>query len=109
LTLYLDYFNRTYLDSFYSVQFDWQDAFNLDSQLTDEEKMVRDQFRQYCDDKLMPRVLMANRNEGKGVVLRILAIFLFGKYSTFSSKTRIIVPTSNLCWNVQRPKNQLRQ
>lgn len=46
-----------------SVQFNWKDALNLDSQLTDEEKMVRDQFRQYCDDKLMPRILMANRNE----------------------------------------------
>ncbi|KAL4237100.1 hypothetical protein ACF0H5_005481 [Mactra antiquata] len=46
-----------------AVQFDWQDALNLESQLTDEEKMVRDQFRQYCNDKLMPRVLMANRNE----------------------------------------------
>ena len=27
----------------------------------------------------------------------------------FSSKTHSIVPTSNLCWNVQRPKNQLNQ
>jgi len=45
--------------------FNWRDAFNLESQLTDEEKMVRDQFRAYCDDKLMSRVLMANRNEGK--------------------------------------------
>ena len=45
-------------------QFDWRDALNLESQLTDEEKMVRDQFKQYCDDKLMPRILMANRHEG---------------------------------------------
>ena len=28
-------------------------------------------------------------------------------FFTFSSKTRSIVPTSNLCLNVQRPKNQL--
>ena len=28
-------------------------------------------------------------------------------FFTFSSKTRSIVPTSNLCRNVQRPKNQL--
>ncbi|XP_060571764.1 glutaryl-CoA dehydrogenase, mitochondrial-like [Ruditapes philippinarum] len=46
-----------------SAQFDWRDALNLESQLTDEEKMVRDQFKQYCDDKLMPRILMANRHE----------------------------------------------
>lgn len=47
-----------------SVQFNWRDALNLESQLTDEERMVRDQFRQYCDDKLMPRILLANRHEG---------------------------------------------
>jgi glutaryl-CoA dehydrogenase len=35
----------------------------LESLLTDEEKLIRDQFRDYCDDKLMPRILMANRNE----------------------------------------------
>ncbi|XP_052774407.1 glutaryl-CoA dehydrogenase, mitochondrial-like [Mya arenaria] len=46
-----------------SATFNWQDAFNLESQLTDEEKMVRDQFRSYCDDKLMSRIVMANRNE----------------------------------------------
>ncbi|WAR24363.1 GCDH-like protein [Mya arenaria] len=46
-----------------NATFNWQDAFNLESQLTDEEKMVRDQFRSYCDDKLMSRIVMANRNE----------------------------------------------
>ncbi|XP_074641602.1 glutaryl-CoA dehydrogenase, mitochondrial-like [Tubulanus polymorphus] len=45
------------------TRFNWKDALNLESQLTDEEKMVRDQFHTYCQDKLMPRVLMANRNE----------------------------------------------
>ncbi|KAK6188232.1 hypothetical protein SNE40_004458 [Patella caerulea] len=43
--------------------FDWRDALNLESQLTNEEIMVRDQFRSYCSDKLMPRILMANRHE----------------------------------------------
>ena len=27
--------------------------------------MVRDQFRDYCQEKLMPRILMANRLEGE--------------------------------------------
>lgn len=45
------------------VVFNWKDALNLESQLTEEEIMVRDQFRNYCQDKLMPRILMANRNE----------------------------------------------
>lgn len=47
------------------VEFNWKDALNLESQLTEEEIMVRDQFRVYCQEKLMPRILMANRNGGK--------------------------------------------
>nr|KAG5711786.1 hypothetical protein BaRGS_023550 [Batillaria attramentaria] len=43
--------------------FNWRDALNLESQLTEEEIIVRDQFRSYCQDKLMPRILMANRHE----------------------------------------------
>jgi len=30
-------------------------------------------------------------------------------FFTFSSKTRSIIPTSNLCRNIQRPKSQLNQ
>ncbi|XP_076440319.1 glutaryl-CoA dehydrogenase, mitochondrial-like [Babylonia areolata] len=43
--------------------FSWRDALNLESQLTEEEIIVRDQFQSYCQDKLMPRIIMANRNE----------------------------------------------
>ncbi|HEY5716995.1 MAG TPA: acyl-CoA dehydrogenase [Motiliproteus sp.] len=43
--------------------FNWTDPFDLDSQLTEEERMVRDSARDYCQDKLLPRVLEANRNE----------------------------------------------
>ena len=46
------------------TKFDYEDALSIESLLTDEEKMLRDQFRGYCQDKLMPRILMANR---KGV------------------------------------------
>ncbi|KAI8813489.1 acyl-CoA dehydrogenase/oxidase [Cladochytrium replicatum] len=45
------------------VPFDWQDAFNLNSQLTEEELAVRDTAHQYCQQKLLPRVLNAARNE----------------------------------------------
>ncbi|GAA5444672.1 acyl-CoA dehydrogenase [Microbulbifer sp. NBRC 101763] len=41
----------------------WDDILLLDQQLTDEERMVRDAAREYCQDKLMPRVLEANRHE----------------------------------------------
>jgi len=43
--------------------FQWDDALRLDLLLTDEERMVRDSARAYCQEKLQPRVLMANRNE----------------------------------------------
>jgi glutaryl-CoA dehydrogenase len=42
-------------------QFNWQYPLMFDSLLSTEEKMVRDLASQYCQDKLMPRVLMANR------------------------------------------------
>jgi len=45
------------------VAFDWQDPMFLEHQLNDEERMVRDAAREYCQDRLMPRVKMANRNE----------------------------------------------
>ena len=45
------------------VRFDWEDPFNLDGQLTQEERMVRDSARAYCQQELLPRVTMANRNE----------------------------------------------
>jgi len=43
--------------------FDWTDPLQLDDQLTDEERLIRDTAHEYAQDKLMPRVLMANRNE----------------------------------------------
>lgn len=41
----------------------WEDPFLLDQQLTEEERMIRDTAYAYCQDKLMPRVLEANRHE----------------------------------------------
>ena len=43
--------------------FNWQDPLLLESLLTEEERMIRDSAHQYCQEKLMPRVLEANRNE----------------------------------------------
>lgn len=45
------------------AHFDWEDPFLLEEQLTEEERMIRDTARGYCQDKLMPRVLEANRHE----------------------------------------------
>jgi glutaryl-CoA dehydrogenase len=43
--------------------FKWEDPLSLETQLTDEERMIRDAARAFCDDKLSPRILMANRME----------------------------------------------
>ena len=43
--------------------FKWDDPFLFNDQLNDEERMIRDTARKYCQDKLMPRILEANRNE----------------------------------------------
>lgn len=44
--------------------FDWKDPLVLEEQLTADEKLIRDTFRNYCQERLMPRILLANRNEG---------------------------------------------
>ena len=44
-------------------QFRWDDPFLLEDQLDDEERMVRDAARDYCQGKLMPRIIEANRHE----------------------------------------------
>lgn len=43
--------------------FDWKDAFALNDQLSDEERMIRDTAHDYAQDKLGSRAQMANRNE----------------------------------------------
>jgi glutaryl-CoA dehydrogenase len=43
--------------------FRWEDPLLFEEQLNDEERMVRDSARAYCQDKLMPRVLLAHRHE----------------------------------------------
>lgn len=45
-------------------KFNYLDPLNLDSQLTEDEKIMRDSVREYCQSKLMPRITMANRHEG---------------------------------------------
>ena len=44
-------------------KFVWEDPFLMDEQLNEEERMVRDSARAYAQDKLMPRIIEANRNE----------------------------------------------
>ena len=41
----------------------WEDIFRLEDQLTEEERMIKNNVREYCKQSLMPRILEANRNE----------------------------------------------
>lgn len=41
----------------------WDDLFLLDEQLTEDERMIRDMARNYCQEKLQTRVQLAHRDE----------------------------------------------
>ncbi len=43
--------------------FNWEDPFLFDTQLSDEERMMRDSARAYAQEKLQPRVIAAYRDE----------------------------------------------
>src|SRR6185503_4106666 len=45
------------------LPFDWQDPFDLNHQLTDEERLVRDTAEGYAQEKLLPRVTSAYLDE----------------------------------------------
>ncbi len=44
-------------------RFDWQDPLLLDAQLGDEERIIRDAARGFCEAELVPAVKLANRHE----------------------------------------------
>ena len=44
-------------------RFDWEDAFRMEDQLSEDERMMRDSARAYAQEKLMPRVTAAFRDE----------------------------------------------
>ena len=46
-----------------SVLNNWDDLLLLNDQLSEDERMVRDMAHTFCQEELMPGVLMANRNE----------------------------------------------
>lgn len=52
------------METYLAAVYNWEDGLNIDSLLTEDERSIRDSFREYCQDKLLPRVILANRNEG---------------------------------------------
>ena len=51
------------------VQFNWQDPFLIEQQLTEDERMIRDTAFAYCQDKLARRVLEQFRHEKTDVTI----------------------------------------
>ena len=45
------------------ARFIWSDPLLLEDQLAEEERMIRDSARNYAQDRLLPRVVRANRSE----------------------------------------------
>ncbi|MDK9722565.1 MAG: acyl-CoA dehydrogenase [Rhodospirillales bacterium] len=43
--------------------FKWEDPFLFEDQLTEDERLIQDAAHAYCQDKLMPRIIEANRHE----------------------------------------------
>src|SRR5215831_17816014 len=62
------------------VAFNWEDPLDLEGELSEEERMVRDTARGYAQDKLFPRVLRDNREErfDRGIVADMGALGLLG-------------------------------
>src|SRR5438874_3761216 len=60
--------------------FDWQDPLDLEGELTEEERMVRDTARGYAQDKLFPRVLLDYREErfDRAIISEMGALGLLG-------------------------------
>jgi glutaryl-CoA dehydrogenase len=60
--------------------FDWADPLDLEGELTEEERMVRDTARGYAQDKLFPRVLLDYREErfDRAIISEMGALGLLG-------------------------------
>jgi glutaryl-CoA dehydrogenase len=62
------------------ASFDWADPFDLESQLSEEERAVRDTARAYAQEKLMPRIIEFYRDEkfDRGIINEMGALGLLG-------------------------------
>ena len=52
-----------------TADFVWDDPFLIDQQLTDDERMLRDATHEFAQEKLLPRVVEAFRNETTDVAI----------------------------------------
>jgi len=54
---------RLRVDAMQGAEFDWRDPLRIDDLLSEEEIQVRDAARKFAQERLMPRILEANRHE----------------------------------------------
>eukprot|EP01122_Echinamoeba_exundans_P006439 TRINITY_DN1811_c0_g1_i1.p1 TRINITY_DN1811_c0_g1~~TRINITY_DN1811_c0_g1_i1.p1 ORF type:complete len:461 (+),score=111.89 TRINITY_DN1811_c0_g1_i1:2-1384(+) len=55
--------SRTYASGSSLPKFDWTDPLLIDEMLTEDERTIRDQVKQFCQDKLMPSIRDVHRTE----------------------------------------------
>ncbi|MPZ11649.1 MAG: acyl-CoA dehydrogenase [Kiloniellaceae bacterium] len=62
------------------ARFVWEDPLLLEDQLGEEERLIRDAARAYCQEQLMPRILEANRHEifDRAIMAEMGALGLLG-------------------------------
>lgn len=62
--------------------FQWEDPLDLDGMLNEDERMIRDTAHGYCQDRLMPRILEANRHENfdREIMREMGALGLLGPF-----------------------------
>ena len=74
--------------------FQWDDPFLIEEQLTEDERMIRDTARDYCQDKLASRVISAYLEErtDRGIFTAMGALGLLG----------VTLPDPDLKWNAER-------
>jgi glutaryl-CoA dehydrogenase len=60
--------------------FAWDDPFLFEEQLGEDERLIRDSARAFAQERLMPRILLANRNEviDRGVITEMGELGLLG-------------------------------
>ena len=47
------------------AKYDWEDPLNIEQGLDEDERNIRDMAREFCQEKLAPRVVEAYRNESE--------------------------------------------
>ena len=58
------------------ASFNWEDPFSFETQLTEDERMLRDAAKTYAQDKLQPRIIDAYRDAHTDAEIMFLSSFI---------------------------------